>query len=132
MYFHRYHVHAVSVCPLCGEIITQTRNYTIETNDQPIRSMHESRIVGYTTDRGSTVEVEWMCAAGCQIRVRGENPRGRNLMQDMFDPQPVQTISLTGENLGSLTPKAQQAKQALEELEEGMKPDANRSDLDKV
>jgi hypothetical protein len=53
-------------------------------------------------------------------------------MQDMFDPQPVQTISLTGENLGSLTPKAQQAKQALEELEEGMKPDANRSDLDKV
>lgn len=120
MYFHRYHVHAVSVCPLCGEIITQTRNFTMETNNQPIRLMHESRIVGCTTG-GSTVEVEWVCAAGCQIRVRGENPRGRNLMQDTFDPQPVQTISLTDENLGSLTPKAQQAKQALEELEEGMK-----------
>ena len=137
MDFHPGHIKAVGVCPLCGEIITRTMQTEIQTGDELTYASYGR--VGVTRRHEPTIQIKWMCAAGCTIEVRGQMPRGRNMNDEFFNGTQEVRIdtydepkALTGESLSSLTPKAQQAKQALEELEEGMKPDATRSDQDKV
>jgi hypothetical protein len=83
------------------------------------------RVVGVTQGRAPTIRIKWMCAGGCEIDVKGEY---RQSCVDFFDTQDVRIDTsdepknepLTGENLRELSPKAEQAKHALEELEEGM------------
>jgi endonuclease YncB( thermonuclease family) len=125
--FHEGHIKAVGVCPLCGEIITRTMQTEIRTGDELTYASYGR--VGVTRRHEPTIQIKWMCAAGCTIEVRGQMPRGRNMNDEFFngtqevridaieEPKPE---SLTGENLRELSPKAEQAKHALEELEEGM------------
>lgn len=133
MDFHKGHIQAVGVCPLCGEIITRTREIEMTTGNELTYASY-GRVVGVTQTREPTVRIKWMCAAGCEIEVKGAQPR-RNL--DFFEPVEEPKLPkpepLTGENLRELSPKVEQARHALAELGEGIDHDTkgeSRSDAE--
>lgn len=126
--FHKGHIKAIGVCPLCGEIITRTREVEMESGNTLVYGLGR-RVVGVTQQHAPTVRIRWMCAGGCDIEVKGLYPTGRNMNDEFFNGKQDVRIDasdepknepLTGENLRELSPKAEQAKHALEELEEGM------------
>ncbi|MFA5052802.1 MAG: hypothetical protein WC565_01990 [Parcubacteria group bacterium] len=118
--FHRGHVKAVGVCPLCGEIITRTYQVDMETGNELVYGIGGVR--GVTQRHAPTIRVKWMCAGGCDIEVKGAYPAGREL--DFFgssdEPKAPEPEPLTGESLRELSPMAERAKHALDELGEGI------------
>jgi len=79
------------------------------------------RVIGVTRTRAPTVRVEWICAAGCVIEVTGAEPRRKlDFFGTIEEPKLPKPEPLTGENLRELSPKVEQARHALAELEEGI------------
>jgi hypothetical protein len=119
---------AVGVCPLCGEIIERTLSFEESYEHVPVYTTRPR--ASCMVSRGiSTVRVTWMCAAGCNIEVTGTRPHNidfSNRIDDVVPPQEPEP--LTGERFSELLPKAECAKHALEELEEGMTSHAESKD----
>lgn len=107
----------------------------METGNELVYGVGRS-VVGVASTRAPTIEIEWMCESGCQITVEGiyrSNLQVVEAQEVKIDSSEPKLESLTGESLRKLSPKAERAKHALDELGEGINNDTKgkgRSGID--
>jgi len=123
--FHVGHIQAVGCCPLCGGLIDRTREVEIQTGigvDFGFDGSPRSRQM-----REPTVKIRWACENGCTIEAEGIYRQ--EMLKEITSVEQLQTLTsepLTGERLRNLSPKAEQAKQALDELGERVGSDGRK------
>lgn len=120
--FNDGHVKAACGCPLCGSPIVRTRSFEHQTGIEPIFTMG-NRIPVATRTHEPTIHIVWECSQGCVIEASGID-HGLALFGSSDEPKEPKPEPLTGESLRALSPMAERAKHALDELGEGIDHDS--------